>query len=253
MKTLRLPLTLLLLSFMLPSKMTEAEVPGFGNSRASGLSTLTASSSIIVNNIIMEQDRSYECTVLTDTDSDAVTLDFINGSAVSLDRTVNKIRDIGDLTPPVFTGAGAADNRLTIQPAVPVSTVTRLKITNTTASTITYEQVCTETTLYGGYNTNANPFNFLELTNTTSGTITARVRGFNFDGTATVNTSVSIAPGTRFDIDIHTAAGANKYGSLIVTHDGPFGALLGYVSQYSGSPSSLVLTGSIPLRSRVRS
>lgn len=107
-----------------------------------------------------------------------------------------------------------------------------------------------ETSLYGGYNTNASPYNFLELSNTTNATVSGRVRGYNYDGTATVDATFSIEANRRYDIDVHSAAGPNKYGLLVVTHDGPYGALQGAVSQYISSNSQLILQATVPLKPR---
>lgn len=226
-----------------------ADVPGFGNNGDSQITSIGASSSRS-DDIYVEVNRSYECTVLSNNTSDTLTLLFVDGSGNALDATANKIRSIGNVTPQILSESGAANNRLSIQPVLPYTSTTRLRTTNISGSTISTERVCLETTLYGGYNTNANPYNFLELTNITNASVTAKVRGYNFDGTATVNSTVTIGPNSRFDVDIHSAAGQNKYGILIVTHDGPYGALIGYVSQYTGTPESLIQTGSIKLKPR---
>lgn len=120
-----------------------------------------------------------------------------------------------------------------------------------TPSPTNVDMQCNETSLFGGYNTNANPFNFLEISNTTNSTITGKVYATNFDGTVVINgTDFSVAAGRRTDVDLHTPAGANKYGLLKIVHDGPLGALQANVSFYSGTPADLTLRGTVPVISR---
>ena len=120
-----------------------------------------------------------------------------------------------------------------------------------TPSPTNVEAQCNETSLFGGYNTNANPFNFLELSNLTNVTITGKIYATNFDGTVVVNgTAFSVAAGRRTDVDLHTAAGANKYGLLKIIHDGPLGGIQANVSFYSGTPADLTLRATIPAKPR---
>lgn len=110
---------------------------------------------------------------------------------------------------------------------------------------------CYETTLYGSFNTFVNDFNFLELTNTSSSTVTGNIRILNSDATVIVsNQSFSVEAGRRFDFDIHTLAGSQKYGTVIVTHDGNLRTLLGNVSQYKGTAADFSLVASLPMTTR---
>jgi hypothetical protein len=132
-----------------------------------------------------------------------------------------------------------------------LSTVTEfvsISFGNLAPSPTNLDTQCNETSLFGGYNTNANPFNFLEISNTTNSTITGKIYATNFDGTVVVNgTAFSVAAGRRTDVDLHTPAGANKYGLLKIIHDGPLGALQANVSFYSGTPADLTLRGTVPV------
>jgi hypothetical protein len=112
---------------------------------------------------------------------------------------------------------------------------------------------CNETSLYGGFNTNINNFNFLELTNTSNTDIIAKIKAVTSDGTLALNNfTVTVPAGLRFDIDLHTPVGQGKYGNIVVTHDGAVGALTGYVSQYLGTGESFALSTSLPLATRER-
>jgi hypothetical protein len=110
---------------------------------------------------------------------------------------------------------------------------------------------CVETTIYGGYNTNANPFNFLEVLNITNSEITFYVTAINWDGTKVVDArEYQVGANNRVDVDLHTAAGAARFGLVYVAHNGPYGALKGSVSQYRGGVGSLELATSTPLTPR---
>lgn len=127
-----------------------------------------------------------------------------------------------------------------------------IKFTNVTSAgngnTILVNTHCVETSLYGGYNTNAARYNFLEVLNTTNSTINFKVTATNFDGTVVINNaSYSVPAGRRFDVDIHTPAGLSKYGLIKITHDGPFGALQAGVSFYK---TDFTQTAHVPLKAR---
>lgn len=226
-------------------------VPGLGHTTNEGRAVIGAGSTS-TQSVFLDANRSYECTILSESETDTLNLNLRASDGSPLDGTANAFELIGDVTPVVSSGtSGAAnkDNRFTVTPAARGEYL--LDTTNTSFTTSLQSKTnCMETTLYGGYNTNANPYNFLELTNITSFPITGRVRGFNFDGTATVNSTFNIPANTRFDINIHQAAGENKYGALIVTHNAPFGGLKGAVSQYSGPTSALELRATVPLKPR---
>lgn len=113
--------------------------------------------------------------------------------------------------------------------------------------------ICEETTLYGDFNTNANPFNFLEITNISNSTITGKIYATSYDGTTVINgTSFTIPSNRRVDTSIHDAAGPNVFGSIKIVHDGPLGSLKAKTSYYSGPVSALELKATVPATIRDR-
>ena len=99
---------------------------------------------------------------------------------------------------------------------------------------------CRETTLAGGFNTSVTDFNFLELTNTLqanegdNGVITGRIIARNsINDTEIVNSSFSVNPTDRLDIDIHSAAGSGAFGPIFICHNGPPNSLKAVTSQYN--------------------
>lgn len=195
--------------------------------------------------VYFESGRSYCCDFTTASGNiiDEISSTLTNGSS----STLGVSTDRSSTTP--IVGIDAVHKRHCY---ISQDTILHLfeftTVTPNTGSTIPLNVNCVETTLYGGYNTNANPFNFLEIINTTNRTISGKVYAVNYDGTVVIdNQAFSLDAGLRFDIDLHTPAGANKYGSLKVTHDGPLGALQAGVSQYT---SSLEQRAHVPLRVR---
>jgi len=156
-------------------------------------------------------------------------------------------RAAGGITPQITGDAGdSTDNRITFTP----TTSDRFQLT-VAAALGGGESVrvrCFDTTLYGGYNTNVNDFNFLELTNISNAQLTGKIFAINFDGTTAINgASFTVESNRRLDVDLHTPAGADKYGLVYVTHNGPHGSLKATVSQYSGNVNNFELTGTVPL------
>lgn len=204
----------------------------------------------------LEPNRSYACTILGDRKT--VDLDITGLTDPSLNQVL--LKPIGDVTPAVTGDSGDTNNnRISIIPSGTGTQVAggyTLEVANNTASSGTSVSAkarvdCVETTLYGGYNTNVNDFNFLEITNTTNSTISGSITATNSDGTVVINKQpFSVQSNRRADVDIHTPAGANKFGLIQIVHNGPYGALQAYVSQYDGNISNFVLTASIPLRPR---
>ncbi len=204
--------------------------------------------------VFLEANKSYACTAIGSTSTDDIRFSTsVSNNSGTISNSLNRVALRGDVCPRpngnISFGNTEVDNRIVITPVVADYYGFHLQNDSTTADKKVVVE-CMETSLYGGYNTNASPFNFLELLNTTNGTIAGTVRGFNYNGTQTVNTGFSIGPNLRYDIDIHTAAGPNKYGMLIVTHDGPYGALQGFVSQYISSSGQLQLQATVPLKPR---
>lgn len=97
---------------------------------------------------------------------------------------------------------------------------------------------CTETTLYGGFNTIAGEINFLEITNRSNKAVTLHIRGYSStDNSEKVNLKITLpenntAPVSRADIDIHTHVGPASFGSLHITHDAPKGTISATLATY---------------------
>lgn len=184
--------------------------------------------------------RSYACDAIPT----ASTTDFdwsatVTGQGVTAESITARLA--GAIVPQTGGESGGnADNRLTLTP----TTTDRFALTvaNTAVGGETIRVRCYATTLFGGYNTNVNDFNFLELTNIGNQTISGTITAINFDGTTVINAQAFSVPAQRrVDVDLHTPAGADKFGLVRVTTDGPFGTLLGNVSQYSGTVTSFSL------------
>ena len=203
----------------------------------------------------LEADRSYACTLTGESNQSNVDIRAISGpGSVSVPLVL-----IGNVSPAVTGDIGDTNNnRVSISPngTTQVTGNYSISIANATTSGGTSASTkarfdCLETTLYGGYNTNVNDFNFLEITNTTNATIIGAITATNSDGTVVINKQAfGVLPNRRVDVDLHTPAGRNKFGLIQVTHSGPYGALQAYVSQYDGTISNFVQTASIPLRPR---
>lgn len=235
-------------------------VAGGGSAQPGGTFNITPNNGPTLNGFALASPRldagkSYACTVVTQELQDDVSISpqIFNSAGQLVDNTANAVSLRGDVTPLVSSStvgsATTTDDRIVITPVSADRYTFRIN-NNSTTDDVNAKFECMETTLYGGYNTNANPFNFLEVTNTSNKPVSGRVRGFNFDGTAAVNVTFTANANSRVDVDVHSAAGPNKYGVLFVTHDGPFGALQGAVSQYNGPVSALNLSASVPLRPR---
>lgn len=113
---------------------------------------------------------------------------------------------------------------------------------------------CDNTTLYGGFNTVAGEFNFLEITNIAGGA--SEVRVVATDSTDLDKTLYDVRiplTSARTDVDLHSHVGAGKFGALKLLHNGPAGSVQAAVSEYkiiSTSPLNFQLIGRIPLEAR---
>ncbi len=192
-----------------------------------------------------DANRSYACTAIgfeTDSELEITSIDSVGTGGLA--------RSCGNITPAIFVNSGSDssgnNNRWCL---LQRSTSNYMINVNSESGGGEPARVeCVETTLYGGYNTNANPFNFLEVTNLTNAAITFQLFVVNDAGTFVIDgTPFVVDPNKRQDIDIHTPVGANKYGMLWIAHNGPYGALQATVSQYS---AALEQRASISLRPR---
>ena len=239
---------LALVVILLPST---AAATGFitpGSQRASTGGTIGVTAGTEFQ-IYLEAGRSYACTVIP---ADSTTTLAISSDVMDPDGDTITVNQRGDYTPIVTapTGTAAEAMRVTLTP-------TKDGLHKFTVSTATGTEVvrpeCVETTLYGGYNTNVNDFNFLELTNTTNREIRVRITATNFNGDVVINNQEAVIPANRrVDVDIHSAAGNNVFGGLKVTTNGPLGGVLAFLSQYSGTVTDFSLSVSLRLQTRDR-
>lgn len=247
------------LRLMLPLAAV-AVLLGAGEARAQTTTLLTVNQYVAQNGgvltvnandlflIDLEANHSYSCeAVPSDVASD---FDFslsVVGTTGTSPETVTG-RATGDMRP-MITGEAddSGDNRLSLLP----TTANRFQLTVEGAK-LGGEIVrvrCVDTTLYGGYNTNVNDFNFLEISNVSTDAVTGSITATNFDGTVVISAQAfTVQPGRRVDVDIHSAAGADKFGVVTVTHNGPPGALQANVSQYAGAVTDFELRSSNPLQ-----
>lgn len=132
-----------------------------------------------------------------------------------------------------------------------------LVIDNSSVNHATFETLrlsCVETTLFGGFNTTAAEFNFLEITNLTGEPLDVHILGYSetANSAKTVDQTISIEPIfgqiKRVDIDLHSLVGPGAFGPLQLTHNGPPGAIKAVVSQYKITSSvDFTLVGQVPL------
>jgi hypothetical protein len=232
---------------LVPFAQADAILPGFGTAGATDNISIDPLSSVTVP-VALEANRSYDCSVDSVFSTSTPSIQVKNSDGSDTDVTANHIQFRGNVAPIIGTGTG--DN-LMRSSVTPVTTgVYKLLLTNDLFATNSIKLRCMETTLYGGFNTNANPFNFLELSNVTGVTITGTVRAYNYSGTLVLTTDFSIPANRRFDVNLHDSTGPSVYGTVVVTHDGPLGAVQGNVSQYSGPASALSLRATVPLTVR---
>ena len=205
-------------------------------------------------NVYMEENRSYACTLLEyypDETSEIAFSPTAQSTSGQLEGTL-----IGDVTP--VNTAGTPGNikasRISFIPTASANYT--LSVTSaidmTSMSVSGGSVVCAETSLYGGFNTNVNEYNFLELANTTNAAIHIKIRALASDGTVLIdNQAATIGANVRRDFDLHSLVGSSKYGTVVIMHDGPLGALKGSVSQYKIQPdASFVPIISTPLSIR---
>lgn len=213
--------------------------------------TSTSEASFAVS---MEPNRSYSCTIQGRLSTSV--LSFIGLKDPSFQSTpfgtngnVTPVSPFGKATRVSFTPSGTGTQTEGLYVFEVNNATTDISGTASAPTQARFD--CVETTLYGGFNTNVNDFNFLEILNISNSVITGTITAVNSDGTVVINKQpFTVQPNRRSDVDIHTPAGALKYGLISVTHSGPLGAIQAYVSQYDGTASNFALTASIPLRVR---
>ncbi len=216
------------------------------NNNNNGLESLVAGDSVVINTV---KNRSYACSFLPEDDSKVDMLSTV------IDANGDPITAVlcGDSEPIVSTVDDNTkdDNRLCF--IAPTSGEMSMGVGAIEGGSFILASIeCLETTLFGGYNTNVASFVFLELENRTSGNVTASITIRQNDGTVVADgVLVNVAPNSRTDFDVHSVAGANQFGSIIVSNTAPFGGLSGRVSSYSSSASGgLSLVGQTSMSGR---
>ena len=202
----------------------------------------------------LEANKSYACTLQESIPDEADGVAFSASAQIGSNQLQGRL--IGDVTP--VNTAGTPNNirasRLSLTPTESGMHFLSISSAIVYSSFIAYNGIvsCVETSIYGGFNTNVSEYNFLELTNTTNSAISVKIRALSSEGTVVIdNSTATIEPGVRKDIDLHSLVGAGKYGSVVVMHDGPFGAIKGVVSQYKVQPDGSYLPAqSTPLSTR---
>ncbi|MCB0322265.1 MAG: hypothetical protein KDD69_01795 [Bdellovibrionales bacterium] len=101
--------------------------------------------------------------------------------------------------------------------------------------------------LIGFFNTVVNDFNFLELVNLSRNTIRGEWVAVDFDG-RDFSRPFTIEPQRRADFDLHSNVGGDRFGYVLVSHNGSPGEIVGNVSQYGNTNGSMNFAVSQPLR-----
>lgn len=84
-------------------------------------------------------------------------------------------------------------------------------------SASSFSASCIETSVLCDFNTNLEQYNFLEITSKGKKAGVAKLRLVKADGSETaMSGTISLPAGLRRDFDIHSLAGANSYGTLII-------------------------------------
>ena len=183
------------------------------------------------DNFLVQFDlnRSYVCTLAgIDNDSElGLSTSVISPLAISVPAEAR-----GNTTPQVSSGSSdndSNDNRVAI-----FSTVAGTWTINVDSAKAGGEEAnfaCEESTLYAGFNTFVNTFNFLELNNISNNDIQVILIAQDFNGVTTSETFI-VSANRRRDIDIHTRVGPSVFGIAKIKHNGPIGAIKGAISQY---------------------
>jgi len=222
-------------------------VPGVGVPATDQIFVLNPPADSVDYRTYFEKDRSYECGYSDSIGAGAAFLRFTPTFTNTFDPIVNQLKEIGRFSPALGQTIGYDSARQTITPGV--TGVYNFHVVKNSPGnfSVNIRFKCYETTLYGGYNTVVNPFNFLELTNTTNNPLRAKIRLYDRDGLEIGSGYFQIDTGRRFDFDVHTATGPTSYGMVSVTYDGTYGGLTGNLSQYN---SDLELQATTPLNAR---
>lgn len=152
---------------------------------------------------------------------------------------------------------GSVSSRITfITGTSPLGSLGAIIKINTPLPSQEIEFECKDTTLSGDFNTNGTIYNFLEISSTTEifssqpHSFTAYVTIWDNTGTEIISKRKILVPELgRVDMSIHDLVGQNKYGTILIAHDGTEQSLRASVSRYApGTTSSepLILRGTNP-------
>ncbi len=198
----------------------------------------------------LQVGKSYECSITqkaVDSANEFLTFDL---EALDPDGESITLTGLGNITPVIATPSGASSlkSRIGITPTkTGIHTLTPENSSGTDdAATIR----CTETTLYGGFNTFFAQIPIVEISNTTETEITANVSATDFNGDTIVeDVEVVIQPNSRTD-EILDSISPSLYGEITVTAVAPAGALRATVAEYNFSGGVLVLRRERPMSIR---
>ena len=242
MKT-KISLLTLLLAFPSLSFATSVVVPGSSGQTAETTNTHSSADVIVIP---AGADRSVYCRAITITG--AQTLDFastFSSSPGSSDPDV------------VFRGSmdGGSNNEQTFAFIANTTGTHSINIDSHTGASVDAQISCFETSLYGGFNTvnAANPVNFLEITNLTTESIKWQAVFYSTTGVELYRTDATLNSLSRTDVGLQDVGVLqNTFGSIILAHDGPVGALKANISRYTFDGSTLDITAVTSLTERVQ-
>ena len=206
---------------------------------------------------LIENDRSYCCQIYHVGQSNIVP------KFSSITPNSGALADLssrGQAAPWLGAGNNSVDSRRCFRAQV-TSPVNRTFITLGLAANSSpvpnARLLCKDTTLYGGFNTAVTDFNFIEITNTliastdltNSVVVNIKANG-TISGNQVLNTTITVQPGQRMDVDVHSVA-ANDFGPVTITHNGPQGSIRAVNVQYrivTQSPLDFEPVLSVPFR-----
>lgn len=196
--------------------------------------TVTDADAVIMQ---MEHNRSYCCQITSQNDANDPAVDFGMATISTGDLLDGSFR--GSTSPYLGINSPSDEQRFCARFEEEVGngrgflTLPIVEDSPGVDSTIS----CSETTLFGGFNTSVTDFNFIEVSNTAvaiggSTPIMVKLTADGvISGTRLVSTTFELNPGQRTDIDIHSSA-PSDFGPVVITHNGPPGSIIATTAQY---------------------
>ena len=178
--------------------------------------------------------RSYCCRIKEPTGSGGLSFDNVSASS----GTVTDLASQGQVDPWLRNGSNAR-RCFTFTETPGQNGIADITLGIAATGTVNNVAIqCTETTLFGGFNTVVTDFNFIEVTNTltdetagATGVISVRIVATGTSGSEVLSTSFDLNPDARFDVNVHDSA-PSDFGPVIITHNGPPGAIRAVNAQY---------------------